>query len=147
MGLDLVFNKIIDGERIERIESFTINFLRDVYPNLVNTILSYSSMRNSNNNNNNSTSDVYICPSTSFMIIYNVFEEFYNANYSDKNTLKLELIDAINNDIDIDELKNIFDTYTNTKDGIFESYLERIKRIMGVLKENSNKNVYLYLSY
>jgi len=134
MGLDLVFNKIVDGERIERIQIFSINFLRDSYPQLINTILSYSSMRNSNNNNN-STSDVYICPSTSFMNIYNVFEEFYNENYSDKNTLK------------IDELKNIFDKYTNTKDGIFESYLVRIKEIMDVLKKYSNKNVYLYLSY
>jgi len=146
MGLDLVFNKIVDGERIERIQIFSINFIRDSYPQLINTILSYSSMRNSNNNNN-STSDVYICPSTSFMNIYNVFEEFYNENYSDKNTLKLELIDAINNDIDIDELTNLFDKYTNTKDGIFESYLVRIKEIMDVLKKYSNKNVYLYLSY
>ena len=146
MGLDLVFNKIVDGERIERIQIFSINFIRDVYPNLVNTILSYSSMRNSNNNNN-STSDVYICPSTSFMNIYNVFKEFYNKNHSDKNTLKLELIDAINNDIDIDELTNLFDKYTNTKDGIFESYLVRIKEIMDVLKKYTYKNVYLYLSY
>jgi hypothetical protein len=120
MGLDLVFNKIVDGERIERIQIFSINFIRDSYPQLINTIINYLKMGE-------------ICPSTNFMNIYNVFEEFYNENYSDKNTLK------------IDELKNIFDTYT--KDGIFESYLVRIKEIMDVLKKYSNKNVYLYLSY
>jgi len=38
MGMDLVFNKIVDGERIERIKSFPINFLRNVYPELVRTI-------------------------------------------------------------------------------------------------------------
>ena len=141
MGLDLVFNKIIDGERIERIETFRINFLHDLYPELVEIISECSSTYN------NSTSDVYICPSNNFMKIHRKFEEFYNKNYTDKNTLKLEIIDALNNNMDISELRDLFDRYFIAKDGIFESHLERIQNIMIYLKEYADKNAYLYLSY
>jgi hypothetical protein len=139
MGMELIFRKIVDGNKLEVIDVKPINYLRDSYPQLVQIISHNCTMHDDN--------DVWICPSTNFMYIYKEFEEFYNKNYSDKNTLKLELIEAINNDVDVDELTNLFESYTTAKNGIFESYLVRIKEIMRILKEYSNKNAYLYLSY
>jgi hypothetical protein len=139
MGMELIFRKIVDGNKLEVIDIKPINYLRDSYPKLVQ-IISHNCVMHDG-------SDVWICPSTNFMNIYKEFEEFYNENYSDKNTLKLELIEAINNDADVDELTNLFESYTKARDGICESYLVRIKNIMTILKEYSNKNAYAYLSY
>ncbi len=137
--MELIFCKIVHGNKLEVIYVKPINYIRDSYPQLVQIISHNCTMHDDN--------DVWICPSTNFMNIYKEFEEFYNKNYSDKNTLKLELIEAINNDADVDELTNLFESYTTAKNGIFESYLVGIKEIMEILKKYSNKNSYLYLSY
>ena len=100
-----MFCKIVDGNKLEIIDVKAINYLRDSYPNLVKII--------SNNCTMYDGCDVRMCPSTNFMNIYKEFEEFYNKNYSDKNTLKLELIEAINNDADVDELTDLFESYKN----------------------------------
>ena len=91
MCLDLVFYKIIDGSKLELIRSFSINFLRDYYGELVNIILKNSTMHNP------SESEVYICPSTNFIIIYDQFDEFCKNVYVDIDVedKKINLIRAI----------------------------------------------------
>lgn len=143
MGMDLVFNKIIDGERIERIESFPINFLRDFYSELVRTISHYSTMHN------NSITDVYICPSTNFMTIYRKFDEFCKQNVVDTEEKKVELIKAITDNDDEDKIRFLVDEYIEIRDfNEVKLYnIKRIQNIMEILKEYADKNAYLYLSY
>lgn len=144
MGMDLVFNKIIDGERIERIESFPINFLRDFYPEFVGTISHYSTMHNNNN-----TSDVYICPSNNFIAIYRKFDEFCKQNMVDTEEKKVELIKAITDNDDEDKIRFLVDEYIEIRDFNHNKlyHIKRIQNIMKYLKEYADKNAFLYLSY
>lgn len=144
MGMDLVFQKIIDGSRLERIESFPINFIRDYYPKLCQILSEYSTMHTPK------TSEVWICPSTNFMSVYNAFEEFCkDKNNESLLTLKTRLISAIEDDLDINDIKNILSDYEDKKEStmIEDSYIERIKKIMRILKDNHNTSCYYYLSY
>ena len=145
MCLDLVFYKIIDGSKLELIRSFSINFLRDYYGELVNIILKNSTMHNP------SESEVYICPSTNFIIIYDQFDKFCKNVYVDIDVedKKINLIRAINSDMYKDDLEVMFEDFINIREDIYanKSYIDKIKDIMLIFKEYSNKNAYCYLSY
>jgi len=105
MGMDLVFNKIVDGERIERIKSFPINFLRNVYPELVRTITKNISNYDSFSN------ETYICPSTRFMVIYDEFNEFCKEKNTEFEEKKAELIKVITEDEGYNKIRYLVDNY------------------------------------
>ena len=63
--------------------------------------------------------------------------------------IKKKLINAINNDLDINDIKNILSEYADKKESTIneDSYIERIREIMLILKDNHCKSCYYYLTY